>query len=733
MRLSLAYVKKYFGRSISIALSIIISISLIITVGILTKNTQKASVDRIKYESGDYHVKVKNISGNVISDYKKQFDISMMGVSSYYDSSEFNGKLMLNLIKSNEDYIKIYNSKILNGRFPTSDNEVALEEWVMLNLGLKLDINQNIKIKLYNSKETKNYKVVGILKDRPYYKSIGMAELILPFTENIIKETNLEAQIRFKKDIYRNLSKLMNDNHISRKNVSENRILLDALGESNGLNYDFIFTCIISMIVSGVVIYSIFRISIIQRISEYGIIRALGANIFNVFNIIFVELFAISLVSIPIGVLIGIISSKYITLFMGNLLIGNIVKINNVEINLDVVMISIITVLVNILIISFLTCTNVNKISPIKCIKKDISKKNSRESSILNTRRLLNLLPIEYIISLKNILKNKKNFVIIVLSMSGGCIIFILTNFTNILDERQLEYTSKVATENSDYNISFAPVTPLNIGISEENLKQIRQLEGIENVKTSQVMYSRMILNKDNINNMNYFEKVNKSAYNKKALNGLLVKKDNEYILKSNLYGYDNSSIDAQKSFVISGDIDLDKMNNGNVAILYMPDPSLFTNIKDSRPVLNLKVGDIVKLRFRSDYVSDENFAKLKDKGEYVEEEFKIGAIVSNILNVDGYYAGMDSASIIISQNQFKNIVGIHSYRMLDIKKIPTTDNIELGKNIIDISSKIQGSIVRDFTQEIKNIKIIEDNKKILIYTIILVLFTISFINIINN
>ncbi|HGM1554660.1 TPA: FtsX-like permease family protein, partial [Clostridioides difficile] len=179
----------------------------------------------------------------------------------------------------------------------------------------------------YNSKETKNYKVVGILKDRPYYKSIGMAELILPFTENIIKETNLEAQIRFKKDIYRNLSKLMNDNHISRKNVSENRILLDALGESNGLNYDFIFTCIISMIVSGVVIYSIFRISIIQRISEYGIIRALGANIFNVFNIIFVELFAISLVSIPIGVLIGIISSKYITLFMGNLLIGNIVKI----------------------------------------------------------------------------------------------------------------------------------------------------------------------------------------------------------------------------------------------------------------------------------------------------------------------------------------------------------------------------------------------------------------------
>ncbi len=65
----------------------------------------------------------------------------------------------------------------------------------------------------------------------------------------------------------------MNDNHISRKNVSENRILLDALGESNGLNYDFIFTCIISMIVSGVVIYSIFRISIIQRISNMELLE----------------------------------------------------------------------------------------------------------------------------------------------------------------------------------------------------------------------------------------------------------------------------------------------------------------------------------------------------------------------------------------------------------------------------------------------------------------------------
>lgn len=730
MKLAWSYIKRYFSRSLSIGLSIVFSIALIIGVGILSDSAKEATINQVKYEVGNYHVKYTHIDEKKLKSMSND-KISKIAVSSYYDSNEFDGKLMMNLVKANEDYLDIFNSNVINGKFPTDENEVALENWVMLNLGVKL--NQEINIDLHEVGKSKRYKIVGVLKDRPSYKSKGLVEAILPLDKSENENFNIHIQFEKDKNVLSEINKISKELSINSDNIRINNILLDALGETENISYIFLLTCIIAIIVSGIVIYSIFSISIVQRISEYGTLRAIGGNIYDIFKFIFLELLLIALIYIPIGVLIGIFGAKALSYTVGNLFTTNVVEIKKLKISTILILFSIAITIINLFIISIKTCININKITPIDCIRKNIDKRNYAKSNILDTKLLMKIFTIDQIISLKNLTRNKKSFILIIISMSMGCIIFILTSFVNKLDEGQLNYASKVSNENSDYNISFAPVTPLKTGMSDNDIKDIENIEGIKTVSTSQVMYSRMELDSKDINNFKYFDEINEKPYNKKALNGLFVKCENNYILKNNIYGYDKNNLNAQKPFITSGNVDMNKMEKENVALIYIPKSSVFTKSKDTSPVLNLKVGDTVKVKFRKDTIADEKFATMEDEGEYIESEFVIGGIVDNIVNIDSYYTGMDSSSLIISQEQFKKITNIDSYRMVDIEKYKNFDNEILYKKIIKICERNQGAMVRDFTQEIKDMKILEDNKMILIYSIIIILFIISLFNITNN
>ncbi|WP_195948290.1 FtsX-like permease family protein [Paraclostridium bifermentans] len=731
MRLAWSYIKNYLSRTLSIGLSIILSVTLIIGVGILSDSAKKADIDKLKYDLGNYHVKYKDINSKQLKQINGDGEINKIAVSSYYDSNEFDGKLMMNLIRSDESYLNIFNSGILNGKFPTKENEIALEEWVLLNLGLEL--NQQIDVKLNKQHKKESYKIVGVLKDRPSYKSKGIVEGILPL--NRISDKNLDVYVQFKEDknIRGNINKIAKEIKIQDKNISINNMLLESIEETEDTNHIFIITCIVSAIVSGIVIYSIFSISIIQRMSDYGTLRAIGGNIYSIFKVIFSELLIISIVSVPIGVILGVFGAKELSYTVGNLFTEGIVTIEKLEISQNLIIWSIIIILLNIFIISFKMCIKINKISPIDCMKRNIDKNKVTKSRFLRTKWLIKVISIEYIISLKNMLRNKKSFILIIISMSMGCIIFILMSFVHKLDEKQLENISKVSTESSSYNVSFAPVTPLKNGLSDKDIEDISELKGVKELRTTQVMYSRMFLDSKEIKNFKYFDEVNEQGYNKKVLNGVLVKSNNEYILKNCIYGYDKSMLNKEKSFIRSGNIDIEKMDNENIALIYIPKANFFTNSENSDVVLNLKVGDTVKVKFRKDTVADEKFARMEDSGEYIEKNFIIGGVVDNLVSVDGHYAGMDSAALVISQEQFKKSTGITNYRMVEIDKFNNADNIKLGKEIIRVSGRNQGAMVRDFTQEMKQIKILEENKMIFIYSIIIVLFVISLFNIINN
>lgn len=728
LRIITSYIKKYTSRTFAICSSIVLSIALIVGVGILSKSAKEAHVAKTKYECGDYHVRYKDLNSEQLEIIRKNKDTQQIGLTSYYDSNSNIDEILINLQKVNEEYIKLGNSKIIKGKLPTKENEIALEEWVLKNLGVKPQIGENVTIDLFFKKQKQTFKLVGILEDRIREKSEGIMQGFLALDNNVSK---IDAYIAFdeKSNINKNVNKIAKEANINKENVSRNGMLLESLGKNGEINYKIIALGLIVAIVSGIVIHGVFNISILQRTSEYGVIRAIGSDSLQIFKLILGELLILLGISIPIGIIVGIIGAKCFSSIAGGLFTEGTVEITKLVIQLDILTFSIIVSFITILTISIITFINIRKISPMDAIRKNAYSNKLGKRKFLSISFLTKLTSFEKAIAFKNIFRSKKSFGMIVLSMSLGSAIFIVSGFYANLANDQGEKIAETSNVNTDYKISMIPSSYMDKGLSNYNINEIKNLTDVESVKSIQVLYSIMQLEKSQIAEPLFFEELNNMEYYKEVLNGVLTEEENtgSYLLKNSVYGYDDNLLHELDKYLLDGEINIEKMKKESIALINIPHP-LGPNVVD------LKVGDKIKVMFKEDFCLGKNDLKLDPKnGKYITKEFIVGGIVDEVIDTSDYFTGGDSVDIIIPSSKFKSTIGFDSYQIVNIDKKQGADSKKLSDEIFKISNSVQGSTVRDLGQERGDLDLLQKNKLIFIYSIIFILFVISLFNIMNN
>lgn len=658
----------------------------------------------------------------------KNKDIKKIGLTSYYDSNSNNEEILINLQRANEEYIKLGNSKVIEGKLPTNENEIALEVWVLNNLGVKPKIGEDVTIDLFFKKQKQTFKLVGILEDRATEKSAGIMEGILALNGNEPKK-NVYITFDEKSNINKSIQETTKKLNIKKDNVSKNKSLLESLGENGEIDYNVIVLAIIVAIVSGIVIYGVFNISILQRTSEYGVIRAIGSDSLQIFKLVLGELMSLLFISTPIGIILGILGAKSFSSIAGGLFTEGTVEITTINIPIDILVFSIIVSFFTILIISLITYKNIRKNSPIDAIRKNISSNKLGNQKFLSISFLTKLISFEKAVSFKNIFRSKKNFSMIVLSMSLGGAIFIVSGFYAHLTNIQGKKVSETSNTNTDYKISMIPLNNMNKGLSNYNVKEIRNLNDVESVKCVQVLYSIMPLEKQQIAEPLYFEQLNSHNYYKEVLGGMLNKDETtgKFMLKNQVYGYGDNLLKELDKYLLDGEINVNKMKTENIALIRIPHP-IGPNVVD------LKVGDKVKVIFKEDFKHGDKHLgfDIKD-GKFTTREFIVGGIVDELIDTTDYYTGGDSVDVIIPSSKFKTTIGFENYQMVDIDKKQGADSKRLSDEIFKIAKKVQGSTVRDLGQERGDLELLQKNKLIFIYSIIVVLFSISLLNIMNN
>ncbi|AFS79572.1 ABC transporter permease protein [Gottschalkia acidurici 9a] len=752
IKLALRYITSYKKRSIAMILAIALSSFLIVTVGSLSESARKSNAEYFKKTIGVQHVRYNNLNLEQVKKINDNKNVKTVGNSSYYNEGIFQNRISINLLSSDESMLYMDNTELLDGKYPIGVNEIALEKWVLKRLKLPEKLGQVIKISIKDREE--EYRLVGIVEDREKSKAGKELEGYVAFIEeNLPNKNYIYSFVEFEEDlnIRDEINKLAKEIGIKdKKDMKLNTMLLDSIGQLYSIDWDLVKTSLILMVTGGMVIYSLYSISVLKRIQEYGVMRAIGSTSKDIIYIMLIEILIIYTIGITIGVILSFIS---VNLFKGSttqLFTEGNTNLNIIVISTFSIGLSSITSFIAISVAGIRGTLLALRVSPVEAITK------STQDNKLKVKHkegfIEKVLGIPKKISYKNIMRNKKSFILTISAMSIGCVLFTYQSFEYELWTRDFNYRKTMDKSMSyDFILHLNPSVPIKNGYSKDQIEELKKLEGVKQVYAKQVLYSKFKINKDYVNNpygLNYIEHLDHRARNLTDIEYRYIFKgdsEDEIIINNNVLGLSDSDLEDLKKR-LKGNLNINNMKKEPLAILVMPRAYIDENGNYTREelgdVFNLKLGDKIKISIpKGGYEKSlDNWAMAgqyeKYKQYYTDKEFEIAGIISsdNISYKDLEHSHLSgSPTIIISEDMFKTFSGIDRYRVVSIDIEDDANYEYLNKKIQDMSELFYDTWMSDYTGLGEEAKKAEVQYNILKNSTIIVLIIISGLSIFNN
>lgn len=304
---------------------------------------------------------------------KQDNRFSFVGTYLQLGSTKINSVLTLSLLEYQEDIKEIYpaQARLKNGRLPEHPMEIALPENILQSLGLagnpeeilgdKITLSlskalrHGVEINSYDFKA--DFILIGILESNHLNDTYGIAIGIAGpgTTEKLLPESYIYYMIDFRTDSKQDFQKIL-DEYKTRLNVHEldtiyNIPYLEALGirYNTGETYEnmtgldlsaegFSFLLIAGILIgtllllaAGLVIYNILKIAVSRRITQYGILRAIGGERRQLYILVMNQILLLCAIGIPIGLLLGVLSARGILTAATSLLSPDIFLVQNAE------------------------------------------------------------------------------------------------------------------------------------------------------------------------------------------------------------------------------------------------------------------------------------------------------------------------------------------------------------------------------------------------------------------
>ncbi|MFT5876073.1 MAG: putative ABC transport system permease protein, partial [Clostridium sp.] len=300
------YLKRNKKRTMLTIIGIMLSVALISTIGLFFKGIQDAQIQDAKNSGGSFHLAFLKTDEKLISKVVNNPKVSRSGFYNISKEVKIGDKLVVNIITATDKALELfpYNAKV--GKLPENENEVAMEKWILPYI--EKDVHVGSKINVNNKECT----LVGILEDNVQNQIDGKG-LILSKNNNIDKKTaSLLVEISSKTNLKTAVVELKQLG--VKDSVMENTYLLQMQGagdSSSGFEglYEALAIIIGIIVISTIaVIYNSFQISVVERIKQFGLLRAVGTTPSQIRKIVLREATILAVIAIPLGLVCGIIA-----------------------------------------------------------------------------------------------------------------------------------------------------------------------------------------------------------------------------------------------------------------------------------------------------------------------------------------------------------------------------------------------------------------------------------------
>lgn len=664
---------------------------------------------QIRMEGMDYDISLSEPREDQVSIIKKIDNVKYAGTTVKCGIvKEFNNKKVssFQLYFANEtswekQCIPAY--EFFKGEYPKEENEIVLSVKKLEDMGIDNPrIGMDIDVKYYplaeDVEEEKitdyNFKISGYFKDytgnsksyvsKEFYNKTGAKQT--DFTQGMLN-ISLENSLYSKDDIIEFKDKIdMKDKQFIASNE-------DIISEFIKITFVLIGLLIMIFISGYLFIYNTLNISINRNIRYFGQLKTIGTTSKQIKRIIYFQSFINSMVGICIGLFLGVLSSNFLIprLIKRSMYIA--VNDNISKFNLIIYMVAIVFSAITVFVGSIKPAKIAAEISPIDAMKYS-------QSGVLSSK--IKSFPI------RNLLRNKKQFFIILFSFIISITIFIIVNV--IISGND---TKRILNEIYNYDIQILNETVLEENknlITKEKISQLEKVKGIKNIRvvTSEEIkspYQEDILGefykdlyKSRYSPGNYYDDISLYKNDESKINGI----DNAF--GSRLIGIDKNEYsritsNMNKKFKEKDFID------GKIAF--------FT---EKFVIPKSAVGKEFKFSPITEKVDDKYSIKIVDL--YDKEDIV-------------YVAGNYNPNIIISQNYFNEIVEKPIVELVKVEYEEPynntvekeVENIFIGENNISFDSKLDAY---------NNMKDNGNKIKILGYSIALIIALLSILNYIN-
>lgn len=326
VEISSKYFRQNKRRSIVNIIAIILATMFISGTGHMMYSSQQNIINMIR-EDGDYHFKFELPQKEKFSKIKGHSAVEKTSFCRKLGSVQLGEKaLVINEI--NKEGFSLLGVRLKEGRFPKKANEI------ILSLDLKerehKKIGDKITGKLDNNRNI-DYTIVGFSQftNKAFLKTFDAYAVN---DNGMVDNVEVYVKLREVKKLNNKIDNLATELSIDADKIVKNEALLTAMGEgrtkSDIIDYiTFFMVAIIVMIATLIFIYNSFNISTVERMKEYGLIKAIGGTNKQIKKIILKEVFIIGAISLPIGLLAGMAAGSVLFRAFNSLILSKSITI----------------------------------------------------------------------------------------------------------------------------------------------------------------------------------------------------------------------------------------------------------------------------------------------------------------------------------------------------------------------------------------------------------------------
>lgn len=697
--LSKRYLKQNKKRTLLTLIGIILSLSLVATIGLFVKSTEKSQIENAKYREGfSFHLGYKTYTEDILSKVANNPNVQRYGIIERGDRVTYND-IYINRYYIDKGATELFNYSVKEGRMPENDSEISIDQWSRNYIKENLNLGDKIVIK------GKTYTVVGFLKNDEYFQRTKSCRAIV--FSNAPKNGQLMMEISPKADFSETLK------NISNLTTNDNLILNQSLIRLNEMSSNktlIIIACIAIVIVVSatiIVIHNSFQINVAERLKQFGLLRSIGATKKQIKKIVFREATILLIIAIPIGISISI-GAMYSLNFIFKLILKEDAYFSLVSIDVGILIISIIITILAVYISSLIPANFVGNISPLAAISSRviIKKESIKRRKYPLLKKIFNY---KVVMAVKNIRRNPSRCRTMILSIIVSSTLFI--TFTSSMNEVFTIKNPNGAYETIDLEVSRSSDNDDSAGNNNQIVDDLAsQLSTLNNVNKVYIQYTDVFGMAE--------VPLNKRI---KEAEGILQKQKFEdgykEVIVTKIKNYDKAALEDFSKYLLSGNIDVNRMNSENGVILV-----------DNGKVRDYNTGKLYIGKL-TDYKVNDEITVLKDSKE---TKVKIMAIIK-----EDIFEREDSTNVltlITGDHVLKNITGeAPKIRNLSIALKDKALNLKTAEEINNILKDYPSYTVINYADINKSQKNSMLMIKVLIYGFIAVITLISSINIINT